>query len=257
MANKCFSGLHLAIVVKVGGDKDKLNQVKTKLVSEGDDGIELDYAPVLTDSAGSGYGRVSLPKKDDFVIVAFLDNDMQRPVVLGSVPTPTRKPPVEVKGDNNNTIRTHKTADGLEFTIEEKENASKITIKTKSEHMLNWEDSSSKNLINLKSKDGKTSVSIDFKKSQVEIKARAIHFEGENEVSIKAGDSSVTVSNSSGINIKSPKGKAGINVNKFECKANATAAITANAQIKLQGSGGANLKSNGVTQVGGSLVKIG
>ncbi|MBR2579088.1 MAG: hypothetical protein IKE41_03000, partial [Clostridia bacterium] len=83
------------------------------------------------------------------------------------------------------------------------------------------------------------------------------HFKGENEVSIKAGDSSVTVSNSSGVNIKSSKGNLSAKVNKIDLKANANATLAANAQVKLQGTGGANLKSSGITQVGGSLVKIG
>lgn len=255
MKNGYFSGLHLAVVTDVTGDNQKLNRIKTKLVSEGDNGIDLDPAPVLTNSAGKGFGIVSLPKKDDFVIVAFLDDDIQRPVILGSVPTPTKKPPINV--DSKNTVRLHKTADGMEIRLEEDEQNPKVEIKTKSGHTIVLEDSSNNKLLRAKSKDGKTALTINFEKSTIELAARAIHFKGENEVSIKAGDSSVTVSNSSGINIKSPKGKAGINVNKFECKANATATITANAQIKLQGSGGANLKSSGVTQVGGSLVKIG
>lgn len=256
MANKCFSGLHMAEVIDVTGDKDKLNRIKTKLVSEGDNGIELDHAPVLTNSAGKDYGIVSLPKKGDFVIVAFLDNDMQRPVILGSVPTPTKKPPIEVKQDN--TIRTHKTAGGMEITIDENEKTPKITFKTKSEHVFTWEDSSNKNLISLKSKDGKTAISIDLKKSVIELKADTIKLTADSkEVAIKSRGSSANISNSKGVEIKSPKGKFAVNANSIDCKATSTAKFAANAEINVQGSGGANLKSNGITQVGGSLVKIG
>ncbi|MBR2735595.1 MAG: hypothetical protein IKE05_05335 [Clostridia bacterium] len=250
-----FSGLHMAVVTKVGGDKDGLNRVETKMVNEGVNGIKLNPAPVLTDSAGSDYGIVSHPKKGDCVIVAFLDGDMQKPIILGSIPTPTRKPPFKVTNKNN--TRVHKTADGAEIRIEEDKEDTKFIIKTKGGHTVILEDSSSNNLVKVKSKDSKTSFTMDLKKSTVEIKARAIHFKGENEVSIKAGDSSVTVSNSSGVNIKSSKGNLSAKVNKIDLKANANATLAANAQVKLQGTGGANLKSSGITQVGGSLVKIG
>ncbi len=255
MPSRCFSGLHMAEVVDVTGDKQGLNRIKVKIVSEGSEGITLDHAPVLTDSAGSGYGKVSLPKKGDFVIVAFLDNDMQQPVILGSIPTPTRKPPVKV--DSKNAARIHKTADGMEIRIEEDEKNPKVIIKTKSGHTVILEDSSSNKLLKAKSKDGKTALTINFEKSAIELAARTIHFKGEDAVSIKAGDSSVTVSNSSGVSVKSPKGKIELNANAINSKASSTTKIQANAEINIQGSAGANLKSNGVTQVVGSLVKIG
>lgn len=255
MSSQCFSGLRMAEVVDVTGDKEGLNRIKTKLVSEGANGITLEPAPVLTDSAGKDYGRVSLPKKGDFVIVAFLDNDMQRPVILGSIPTPTRKPPVKVTNKNN--IRTHKTADGTEITIDEDEKNPKISIKTKSGHTAIWEDSSNNNSLKIKSKDGKTSFSIDFKKSEIEMKAKKIDLKADQEILFKAGGSSETISNSSGVNVKSPKGKIELNANTINSKASSTTKIQANAEINIQGSGGANLKSNGVTQVVGSLVKIG
>lgn len=255
MPSICSSGLHMAEVIEVAGDKDKLNRITTKLVSEGAKGITLDYAPVLTDCAGSGYGNVSLPKKGDFVIVAFLDNDMQRPVILGSIPTPKTKPPIQATNKNN--LRVHKTADGTEITIDEDKDNSKVSIKTKSGHQVILEDGSKGDLATVKSENGKTSLTMDLKKSTVEVKARAIHLKGENEVSIKAGDSSVTVSNSSGVNIKSSKGSFGVKVNKIDAKANTTAKIAANASINLQATGNMKVKSNAVTEVGGSLVKIG
>lgn len=253
MANKCFSGLHLAIVVKVGGDKDKLNQVKTKLVSEGDHGIELDYAPVLTNSAGKNYGIVSLPKKDDFVIVAFLDNDIQRPVILGSVPTPTKKPPIQVDGDNNNTIRTHKTADGLELTIDEKKDASKITIKTKSENVFTWDDKA--NSISFKSKDGKTAISIDIKNSKIKMKAQTISINAEQSIEIKGGEK-IKLSNKSGLKVDSAGGSLDVNVSNIKLKSSGVANIKA-ASANIQAKGGAKLQATGVTQVKGATVMIG
>ncbi len=255
MSNRCFSGLHMAEVTDVGGDRSGLNKIKTKLISEGGEGIALDYAPVLTDSAGSGYGNVSLPKKGDFVIVAFLDNDMQQPVILGSVPTPTKKPPVKAKKKNN--LRVHKTADGAEITIDEDEQKPKISIKTKNGHTAVWEDSSNNNSIKIKSKDSKTSFLIDFKKSTIEIKAKKINLKADQEVLIKAGGSSATISNASGVSIKSPKGKIVLNGNSQEFKATSTMKLQSNAQLSVQSSANLNLKSNAVTQVGGSLIKIG
>ena len=255
MQNKCFSGLHMALVTKVGGDEKGLNQIETKLVSGGANGIRLDFAPVLTNSAGQDYGIVSLPKVGDFVIVAFLGNDIQRPVILGSIQKKKKKPPIKVSEKNNS--RVHKTAGGMEIRIEEDDKEPQIMIKTKSGHTVILEDSSNNNLLNVKSQDGKTSLTMDLKKSTIELSAGEINLNAENKVAIKAGNSSVTISNSSGIDISSPRGSAGIDVNEINFKAKAAASISANAQINLQGSAGANLKSNGPTQVSGSLIKIG
>lgn len=254
MSNRCFSGLHMATVTKVGSDREGLNRVESKLVSEGAKGIKLDLAPVLTNSAGKNYGIVSLPKKGDFVIVAFLDNDIQRPVILGSIPTPTRKPPIKAK--SKNSIRAHKTAGGMEITIDESETKPKITVKTKRGNKIVLEDSSSKQSLNVKSKDGKTSLSIDLKSSTIKLKAQTIKLSANKEASIKAGGSSVKISNS-GIKLKSSGGKFSAQANNIDLKANATAKISANAQVNIKGTAGANLKSSALTQVGGSLVKIG
>lgn len=252
MSNLCFSGLHMAVVTRACGDRDGLNKIVTKLVSEGANGIKLDPAPVLTDSAGSGYGRVSAPKEGDFVIVAFLDNDIQRPVILGSIPTPTRKPPIKVTKKNN--IRMHKTADGTEITIDEDKGSPKISIKTKNGHKVALEDGS---LLKVKSKDSKTSFSIDFQRSTIELKAEKISLTGAKKVSIASGNNSVTVSNSSGIKVNSPSGKFKVKVNAISAKATATAKIAAKI-TNIEGEGVMNVKSSkGITQVGGTLVKIG
>ena len=250
-----LGGCYMAVVTEAPvDDKSGLNTVRAKLVSAGDKGIELNPAPVLTECAGENYGKVSLPKVGDFVIILFLGGDIRRPVILGSIPTPTRKPPVEV--DKNNNTRVHKTADGIEITIDENENKSSINIKTKNGHIFTWEDSSDNNLINLKSKDGKTSVSIDLKKSAVEIKAQTISLNADKEINFKSGGSSIKISDS-GIESKSSNGKFAVQANQINNKANSKVGIEANASIDLKGTGGINIKSNAVTQVGGSLVKIG
>ena len=246
------SGLHPGIVTSVTGDKSGLNKVKVKLVEKG---IELDHAPVMTHSVGDNYGWVSIPRKGDSVLVGFMDNKMQRPVVLGSYPNPKRKPPIKIKSDNNKKF--YKTASGMEIEIDESKKSSKINIKAKNGHTITFNDNSKSNLVEIKSKDSKTLFKIDLKKSTIELKAKSIKLNADKDISLKSGDSSISLKNSSGMALKSPKGKMDVNVNNVNMNANTNIKINSKSTVTVQGNSVANLKSASMVNVKGSLVKIG
>ena len=251
-------GLRKATVQKVNGDKTGCNNIKVKLCASG---LKFDNVPVAVDMASKNFGRVVIPKKGDNVIVGFFDADIEQPVVLGSFYTPNRKPPIKVKKKNN--INYFQTDAGIKITIDDSKKKSGIYVETKDGHKLELKDGS-KQLLQLKSKDGKTSLKIDLKKSKVEIKCETMQVTANKKVAMKAGDSELSVKNGSGVTIKSPKGSVKINANNIKGKANASVKLdgtnikfNANAKFDAKANAAANLKSSGMTSVGGSMVKIG
>lgn len=243
-------GLRLATVTKDTGDVDGLNRVEIELLNSHSK-IPLPPAPVVTDSTGEKWGTVSVPRKGDIVLVGFLDDNMERPVIIGSIPTKQRKPPIKL--DQKNDSRVHYTSGGTKITIHEDEKKSTIIkIETPSGNTFNLEN----NLFEFKSSKGDTSISVNTQNREINLSADKVTIEGKKEISFKSGSSSVKISNS-GIESKSPSGKFDVSANQINSKANSTMQMEANAQIKIQGTAGVSAKSSGMTEIGGSIVKIG
>jgi len=81
----------LGIVTQVfsrdSGGSDNNHQVNVRLRSSG---VELQHVPVVVGRLGLSM----LPAEGDLVVVAFLDGDLNAPVVLGSVYDADRRPPI-------------------------------------------------------------------------------------------------------------------------------------------------------------------
>lgn len=52
--------------------------------------------------AGSGWGMIDIPRKNEEVIVSFLNGDPDRPIITGRVYNGNNKPPFDLKGAGNN-----------------------------------------------------------------------------------------------------------------------------------------------------------
>ena len=87
--------------------------------------------------AGKGWGMMDIPRKDEEVIVSFLDGDPDRPIITGRVYNGDNAPPFELKGAGNNlknkTRRGNMTksyeANGFnEMTMDDTEGEEQIRI---------------------------------------------------------------------------------------------------------------------------------
>ena len=79
-------GVVTSVFANESGSGDENHQANVRLRGSG---LELQRAPVTVDRAGWS----SLPRVGDLVIVAFLDGDLNAPVVLGGVYDKTLRPP--------------------------------------------------------------------------------------------------------------------------------------------------------------------
>jgi phage protein D/phage baseplate assembly protein gpV len=125
-------------------DPDGLGRVKINLpgLSENETGY---WARVAAPMAGAGRGMFFLPEKDDEVLVAFEQDDITRPYVLGALWNGQDKPP--------------------------ETNANMRVIKSRSGHSVRFDDTTGAEKIEIIDKSGENSVTIDTKSSTISIKS--------------------------------------------------------------------------------------
>lgn len=91
------------LVTQLQEDPDNLNRIKVKIAGWKDAQEEI-WARVSTSYAGDQYGMVLLPEIGDEVIVAFMGNDFDVPIVIGSAFSPKFPPHTEFKDDNYDKV---------------------------------------------------------------------------------------------------------------------------------------------------------
>ncbi|MBX3257541.1 MAG: hypothetical protein KF862_25670 [Chitinophagaceae bacterium] len=91
------------IVTQLEGDPDNLNRIQVKIAGW-KDAQEPVWARLSTLYAGDEHGLVLLPETGDEVIVAFIGNDFDVPVVLGSAFSPKFVPHTAFSNDNYDKV---------------------------------------------------------------------------------------------------------------------------------------------------------
>ena len=113
------AGPHLATVVGIDGDEiwtDAYGRIKVQFAWDLD-GDNTDasscWMRVVQPWTGKGYGAISIPRIGEEVIVQFIDGDIDRPIVTGSVHNADRMPPETLADAQAKTIfRTRSTKGG-------------------------------------------------------------------------------------------------------------------------------------------------
>jgi uncharacterized protein involved in type VI secretion and phage assembly len=164
-------GLHIGQVMEVAPDPAGHWRVKVSmpLVGEGS-GI---WARLSSFYASSGFGAVFAPEVGDEVVLGFMDEDPQFPVVLGSLYSSARKPKddtgltqpndikaivsrtrLEVRFDDKDTVLTVKTPGGRVVRLDDKKGEIEITDASKNSILMDKDkvDVTSAAVLNLTSK---------------------------------------------------------------------------------------------------------
>jgi uncharacterized protein involved in type VI secretion and phage assembly len=166
--DKRFYGVVEGVVTKVNDDDGKEGRVKVQFPWF-DDQMETEWCRVRQFYAGNGYGAFFIPEEGDEVLVAFVQGDMRRPIILGGLYNGKDKPP-SYRSDSQD----------------------QKMIRTKGKHELLFDDTSDKKRVHVKTAGGHSVVMDDAGKTL------SIATNGGHKVELDDGSSTVTVSSSSG-----------------------------------------------------------
>jgi len=184
-------------IVTNNEDPSKLARVKVKYPwSEGGD--ESDWMRVTSLMAGKDRGMYFIPEIKDEVLVAFINADINYPIVIGSLWSQNDNPP-EANDDGKNNIRKIRSKSGHEIIMDDSEEG-KLEFTTSSGHKISLNDGDNEKI---KIEDsGGSLIELDSKSGDIVI-------ESVGNLSLKSG---ANISIESGANI-SIKAGAQLNLN--------------------------------------------
>ncbi len=214
-------------IVTNNKDPDDMGRVKVKFPTlsssgESDGDTESDWARLVTLMAGGSRGIEFIPEINDEVLVAFENDDIHRPFVLGSLWNGKEKPPVPAGQAIDGTGKVNKRV-----------------IHSRSGHVITLDDTSGSEKISIKDKTGNNLIEIDSSNNSVTIKAQGdMQLEATGKVMIKGSEINVESSGKATV-----KGSGGVNVES-------------SAQTVVKGSAGVNVEASGNVVVKGAMINL-
>ncbi len=225
-----MSGLHTGIVKQIHEDKGGQFRVKVSIPTLRKDTMGL-WARMSNLYASNEAGSFFYPEVNDEVVIGFMNEDPQNPVILGMLYSKKIKPPL---------------------TPEKKNSKKAIITKNKLTILFNEEDKSieistpAKNKVILDDKKGEILFS-DKNKNTILMSKAGIEITSAKDVKITAGSIGKVLVKGSAIEMKATQGFKAEGL-KIDLKASTT--------FKAEGTASALLKSGGQTAVKGTVVMI-
>lgn len=214
------AGVAVAIVTDNNDSEKNLNRVKVKIPAL-DDSFVTDWVPVLQAGAGSSRGSVFLPEVNDQVLVAFEQDDIRRPVVIGGMHNGSDKPKISGSA---------LIASGAVL---------QRAIVSRTGHTFALVDEQGKEKISLTTGDGNYTLVLDQGEKQITVTSSGkVTISGTQDVTI-SGTQNVTVKADSNLTLQ---GKAGVK-------------ITASGPLELQGAT-VKISSDGPLEASGKPIKL-
>lgn len=192
-------GVALGLVTN-NQDPEGLGRVKVRYPWR--EGSEESYwARLAVLAAGKDRGSLWLPEVKDEVLVAFDKGNIEHPYVIGSLWNGKDVPP-EKNADGKNDTKLIRTRCGHQVKFFEKQGKESVEIKTKGGHVFLMDDTTGS--------------------AQVQIKDSS----GQNKITIKTSDNSVTIESGLSLKIKSQK---------IDIEAGASMTLKASGTLTIQG----------------------
>jgi uncharacterized protein involved in type VI secretion and phage assembly len=180
--------------------------------------------------AGAERGIEFIPEVDDEVLVAFENNDVNHPYILGALWNAKDKPPLPA----NEAVKSGKV--------------NKRMIKSRSGHTIIIDDTSGEEKISIIDKTQKNSVEIDSKSNAITINSAAdITIEGKANLTLKGKTVSIEATQGGNMDLKA---------NNLNVQATAKATLKGNSGVDVDGGPSLNIKSVGTTKVEGTQTSI-
>jgi Rhs element Vgr protein len=164
-------GLQIGVVTAITDSTGQYRiKIRLPMVNDQDDGI---YARVATLDAGDNRGTFFRPELDDEVIVGFMNDDPQNPVVLGMLHSSAKSAPLEP--DDQNPEKGYVSRNGIKLIFNDDKNS--IHIETPGNRVFEMDD------------DGNNITVQDANGNKMVIDNNGISIESATVLTIKAGTS--------------------------------------------------------------------
>ena len=226
-----YFGLHYAVVTQ-NKDPDNLGRVMVRFPwLDGGDTDQGHWCQLVAPMEGKKFGWYTLPDVDDVVVVAFIDGEMQHPVLLGGVWSKTDNSP-EPNEDGKNNFRGYRSRTGARLIL----------------------DDSDKTKVVLADKTGKNMVGVgNFAKAGAGPNVCAVYKPP------MAGDTGVSVSTMEGtLEITCKDGTLKVDAQQhIKINAKTTIDVKAGKDIKMDGSSAAKVTAGSPSNWDASQMKIG
>ena len=240
------SGRHAGVVVGVvtkikaeGNDKGKYEgAVKVKFPWLADD-QESHWARLSMPMAGSGRGLYFLPEVNDEVLVAFEHGDINCPYVVGTLWNGKDKPPKtadDVVGSDGKVVRR--------------------VLTTRAGHTIILDDSDDTPGITVLDKTGKNSIKIDSKNNKLQITSEAdLDITAKGAISVK-GKSIAMEATGAEASLKGKGVTVDATTGAVTAKGGNATVEASTGKVTVKGAAGADVQTNAVLNIKGSLVNI-
>lgn len=223
-----IKGLTTAIVKQIDQDPDGNYRIQISIPTLQKDNMKL-WARLSHLYASNDAGTFFLPEINDEVIVGFLNEDPQNPIILGMLYSKKNKAPLEPKNDNPEKAIITKQKLTISFSDEKKI----ITISTPGNNKMIFSD------------DEKKIIIIDQHENTIEMSQDGILLNSKKNIVLKA-DQDITLEAQGKIGLKATQDLAGEGMN---------VSLKGNSQFSAEGAM-AELKGSGQTTVKGGIVMI-
>lgn len=220
-------GLQIGIVTDLE-DPEGEHRVKVRLpmVSTEEEGV---WMRIATLDAGDNRGTFFRPEIDDEVIVGFIFNDPNNPVILGMLHSSAKPAPLSASNDNHEKGYVSRSEMKMIFNDDEKS----YKLETPGGKKITMSDN-----------DGVVQVE-DENGNKIKMESSGVTVESATALKLKAG-TDITLQ---AVNIKlSPSSQFAVSASGCEMKAGNGSAEIKGPMVKVEGSG--------ITEVKGGLVKI-
>jgi uncharacterized protein involved in type VI secretion and phage assembly len=198
-------------IVKSVEDPDQQGRVQVSFPFLGGQN-DSTWAPVATLMAGGGRGSWFMPEVGDEVLVAFNQEDVSHPYIIGFLWNGQDKPPVS-DTDITAKVRRLRTVSGHRIDFDDSNGAEKITIHTQGGHEIVMDDTTGSGNISITT-SGKQKIQMQDTPASINIETV-----GQNQISVSDVPPGVTISVPTGI----------VNVNCLEATVTASAVLTVTA----------------------------
>jgi phage protein D len=248
---ECTYGVVLGIVTEVK-DTDGLARIKVKYPTINDQ-LASHWARLATPMAGPQRGIQFIPEINDEVLIAFEYNDINKPYVIGSLWNGKDAPPDagnSLFGDKGEVQKRFiKTRSGHLITFDDTAKKEKITIQDKCGQKIVLDSTERKEKIELTDKSGQKVV-LDSTTGSEKIE---VTDKSNSKIIMDAGKRSVSIESAMDLTIKATgkiqiDGQMGVTINtaagNLEMKSNAQTNISG-TMTSVQGNATAEMKSGG------------